>query len=611
MANKEYRDYDEESRKAIAGITPGKPSTYGGCFKDSSKSSQIFNEISNLQDIFKTRIVAVCGITDEMGQANPALDGWFFSDYFLFHHLLQGLGTSQHWCSAETPQHLLHKYQEYLHGNPHKPRKVVLSHKMIQDGKLDNITVFPRGQLKTGFMRIVKSECQAARANEEKLLILVFGHGDSTTYGITLGTGAVNKLKISNLRSTIGGDGLAVTFLATSCYSGGWSISPELNMTTIAAAGPNAESLSWAASASLGRMCGSIWASAVLPALLEESTSNSTEEADEILPENANEEQRKTFSSFCRSVFEYLFKKVDRKATEHDITFGAQDDEWGMVWTDRTGLPSADYRKRYDQLENYPISFQEHPELNRDPEMLRLLDGNESFAGAEMKLRAFCEHQAWSLELPRHGRGSTSEAKESSETKRPSMTRKRTLETAFGGSAEAFASAVAAIAKDYMESHPGPDNSGSNTGIHGAAKLCISGKTKEPRELLWLLHCLHYRSRLMDLADIYAAKISPSSKSPSCAEWDPSSVYSLYEKGTITTTQYNKLRGRLDRLQLFPSPNDQQGPSWIKPVDYLAVTLISSGLGGEAVEQKIEIICCCTYFYSNLGPVRSVTVFIF
>lgn len=52
----------------------------------------------------------------------------------------------------------------------------------------------------------------------------------------------------------------------------------------MAAADPNAQSISWAASASLGRRCGSIWASAVLPALLEESTSNSTEAVEEILP---------------------------------------------------------------------------------------------------------------------------------------------------------------------------------------------------------------------------------------------------------------------------------------------------------------------------------------
>ena len=239
-----------------------------------------------------------------------------------------------------------------------------------------------------------------------------------------------------------------------------------------------------------------------------------------ILSENANEEQRKTLGSFCRSVFEYLFKKVDRKAAGHDITFSARDDEWGMVWTDRTRFLSADYCKRYDQLENCPISFQEHPVLNRDVEILRLLVGNESPVEAETKQRAFDEHQAWDLELPRHRHSSAFKAEESPETKRISMTRKRTLDTAFGESAKSFGSAVAAIAKDYIDSYPGPDNSGSNTGIDGAARLCISGKIEESRELLWLLHCLHYRSRPMALADIYTMQISPiNSKIPGCTEW--------------------------------------------------------------------------------------------
>lgn len=220
MSDAEYRDCDNQSRGAIAEIRPGKPSTYGGRFNDSTKSSQIFDEISMFQYISKTRIVAVCGISDELGQANPAMDGWFFSDYFL---LLQGLGISQHWCTAEAPQQLIHRYQEYLHVNPYKPRKVVLNQKMVQDGKLGNFTVFPRAELKTRFIRIVKSECQAARANKEAILILVFGHGDSTTYDITLGRGALYKPKISNLRSAIGGNDLAVTFLTTSCYSGAQS----------------------------------------------------------------------------------------------------------------------------------------------------------------------------------------------------------------------------------------------------------------------------------------------------------------------------------------------------------------------------------------------------
>lgn len=231
---------------------------------------------------------------------------------------------------------------------------------MVKAGKLDNFIVFPREQLKKRFIRTVKSECQAARENNETILLLIFGHGDSRTYGIMLRTGAVSKLKISNLRSAMGGDGLAVTLLSTSSYSGGWSISPGLNI-IMATAGPNAQSISWAASASLGRMCGSIWASAVLLALLEESTSNSTEDVEEVLPENANEEQRKTFSSFCRPVFEYLFKKVDRKATEHDITFRAQDDEWGMVWTDLTGFSLSQLLQTLRSVKELPNKFSRTP----------------------------------------------------------------------------------------------------------------------------------------------------------------------------------------------------------------------------------------------------------
>lgn len=86
-------------------------------------------------------------------------------------------------------------------------------------------------------------------------------------------------------------------------------------------------------------------------------------------------------------------------------------------------------------------------------------------------------------------------------------------------------------------------------------------------------------------------------------------MYRLYENGTITMMQYNNLRGRLGRLQLFPSPNDQQRPSWIKPVDYLAVTIVISGLGEDAVEQKIETLCRYTYSYTILGLVRPDTVF--
>jgi hypothetical protein len=43
------------------------------------------------------RIVALLGTTDDKGEASPAKDGWFVSDFYLFHHLLSP-ETSQRKC---------------------------------------------------------------------------------------------------------------------------------------------------------------------------------------------------------------------------------------------------------------------------------------------------------------------------------------------------------------------------------------------------------------------------------------------------------------------------------------------------------------------------------
>lgn len=41
-----------------------------------------------------TRIIAVCGANDYKGASSPLHDGWFHSDFYLFHHLFSGLGKS-------------------------------------------------------------------------------------------------------------------------------------------------------------------------------------------------------------------------------------------------------------------------------------------------------------------------------------------------------------------------------------------------------------------------------------------------------------------------------------------------------------------------------------
>jgi hypothetical protein len=36
-----------------------------------------------------TRIIAICGVADVDRSASPQVDGWFYSDFYLFHHLLR------------------------------------------------------------------------------------------------------------------------------------------------------------------------------------------------------------------------------------------------------------------------------------------------------------------------------------------------------------------------------------------------------------------------------------------------------------------------------------------------------------------------------------------
>jgi hypothetical protein len=42
----------------------------------------------------KSRILGLCGITDWKNLASPQDDGWLFSDFYLFHHLLSPPGKS-------------------------------------------------------------------------------------------------------------------------------------------------------------------------------------------------------------------------------------------------------------------------------------------------------------------------------------------------------------------------------------------------------------------------------------------------------------------------------------------------------------------------------------
>ena len=69
------------------------------------------------------------GTLDYKNAAAPQEDGWLLSDFYLFHHLLDGVCQTQVWYTCLDPHLLIEKYKEYAHGNPYQERRVVLDAK--------------------------------------------------------------------------------------------------------------------------------------------------------------------------------------------------------------------------------------------------------------------------------------------------------------------------------------------------------------------------------------------------------------------------------------------------------------------------------------------------
>ncbi|PGH32040.1 hypothetical protein GX50_05165 [[Emmonsia] crescens] len=567
-------DMAEKTKATLGKITIENPTPYGGVFKNPSNAEMNFTEfVSHAPpDVSPdTRVVAVCGATDHDNLAHPNKDGRFFSDFYLFHNLLRGVAGPQTWISSENPTELVSKYGTYLHGNAHKTRKVVLDAEMLDKGKIGPIQTYPRMHLKENFLRIVESESSTARQTGERLLLLLFGHGDKDTHGVALGLGNLRKLKISNLRRVIGGPGVSVTLLSTSCYSGGWSTTPELNISTMTAAGPENEGISWPVSASLDRACGSMWSSAVVLVLLQEAnrtrSSPESTDTDEILPNEPTERQEHTFNAFCSAIWNRLFSKVDRMAIMHNITFAAQDDDWESFWAHRAGFPLADYETRFNALVDYSAGL-ENPLVNRDVEMYNSIN--------EQAMKTLL---ADGTNPPRHVAGSenpTPQNPEADAILQGNNKRKRHEEE------HAFQRIVQEMAEGYLASCPGADNLGPNVAIHSWAKECRDGLDYNYKSLQALFIILSYRLSLVKLADRFVELVCQSPNGLSCGEWEDDTAW---ERLGTKRKAYDDLRGRIYRMSLFPPPNQEQGPSWAKPDKYLAAAM-TLGCADDAEIEK-------------------------
>jgi len=505
-------------------------------------------------------ILAVCGVPD-IDEANPKDDGWFFSDFFAFNYLLRGLGTSQVWMACVQPQDLVRKYGEYLHGNPYFDRKVVLSQDLLDNDGLSSVTAITPSDLLDAFLATLKTKCDQARAENHPVVVFIFGHGHETTKGINLGL-EDHWLEIDAFRTAIGND-VVTTVVSTACFSGGWSVHPQLNVTTTTAAGPQIESESWGASGSIGRFCGSIYATDLIQSLSDASSplvKRGEEEAGRasptgtLQPDKPDQLQAETYNEFARTIHHTLLTRVDRFGDRHEIHFSAQDDDWEASWTGRTGIPLQAFAERWDQLATR-TSTMAPSSHNRDPTAAGVTGGVSSLSLSEAD--------------PIH-RGR--------------------LGSAFGGTVRTQKRYVKSLAKQFLQICPGIWTLGYGPKLHGTLQKFIKGPDKEFANTAEILCLLEYRFSMIMYAELLLAEATvPTPTGQRCHEWLGQEWMATSSKRLNRDTKdlHHRVVQLLEDNRIFPEPTEEQGRKFYHPRDYVAAALVEVSADMQDVEQMV------------------------
>ena len=418
-------------------------------------------------------------------------------------------------------------------------------------------------------MSTVKIECDIARAENQSLLVMIFGHGNARTKGVYLGlqldAGLVDcsLMSIDNFRTAIGCQ-VRVALLSTACFSGAWAISPSLNTTTLAAAGwgrdkndpkyITGESESWIPSVTIGRLCGSIYATAVIKALTAEG--NPSVEKDtgrKEIPGSAasvsKEMQMDTYNTFAGTVYRILFTRVDKWAVIHDIRFSAQDDEWSREWHARTRIPLSHYASKWSILR----------ELAPDP--------------------AAVNHREPTYEEDKSTGKTTKGASGSLQV---GASRIRGL---FNGNLPALRSAVRLQGKMYLTSDPGRDTVASNIALHNAIQRLDKGDFFDFDSLEQIQTQIDYRLRAMDLADLFVEALGLCKPGGmKCAEWNWRSA-GITEVGD--QQQFAEILQKVEEHELIHSPLISQGKEFAKPNVYIATALLLADLDPGALDAML------------------------
>ncbi|KAJ5333027.1 uncharacterized protein N7506_006810 [Penicillium brevicompactum] len=354
----------------MADSTQQQPLVKGGHKQSPSDLPATFT--SSTMPIVHENTIILAATHPSIRSAHPAQDGWFISDFYAFNYLLKGQGQKQTWLTAADPRRLIQEYGPYLHGNPCEERKTCLDNDMLDQDELTPVTVVRSNQMIDRFLSEARLASELAKRTEAPLLLLVFCHGHSNYHPCLNDDNQSKGLSILALKAVLD-PGARITLVTTACYSGGWATTPDLNITSMAAASERhldpqedyrrALSNAWGPSLSVGRTCGSIFASTLFQTLssatsplLDARESSNASDPLSLQPEEPNDQQTLTYNSFCQSVLDTCQNSVTRLGDMQYFTFSARDDKWDFSWTGRTGIPLAHFERRWQQMKSYPYT---------------------------------------------------------------------------------------------------------------------------------------------------------------------------------------------------------------------------------------------------------------
>jgi len=421
-----------------------------------------------------------------------------------------------------------------------------------------NLRVFKRADLLEDFMRTFQAECNMAAALKQPVLLMIFGHGDEETYGVSIGGAGdpvhAPRLRIKQIVACLRGLRISLTMMMTSCYSGGWVLQPELNISAITAADSTEESFSWGES--IGRRChGSAYATAVRLAFVKLEDERATQIHPYPSGIEVDERFSTTYAELTSVIHSTLLHDMDRHGPEFNILFAAQNDDWEMEWRKRSGIPLARFQKQWTKLPLMPA--QKSKEVSRSGRTGGLDSGSLSLSEGE--------YHAASGPYGLHRKLNESQSVQ----------------------------AIRSMAYGYMNGFPGANNMATNIGPHGDARDILEGTELDAWRLGRLQAVLHYRLESMKLASEY--KAIARLDFVDCEAFDleswQESVRNECEDRQAPNYKYDLSRKFMNIFHdaaLFDPPVGQEGYVYTKPWRYLGVACLESGLDLNGVKNALS-----------------------